>query len=377
MSQEFSTLGAFGSDQYGVFCPYRRDVTPNGDEDPNDLEEAYTGITGYHPLTFREAVYVYWMMKNLKVSGSASYSASSSMTGDYQRIIKTRQPDGSYVLSVADQFSGTASPSSVSFNDTLKLSTGPYNQTEPVEPAKRVCRKTFGAEQDSIYGSFTPFIDNNVHYVTEMKENPNDDEEDSITGNAIFPRIHAGTSGTAGLYYYYGYYVNDRINVRVSCPPIANFFQMYAYGEFVGYGFESLVNFDIHVSASGNGRVPLSHSLAQGISANVFGGGFGGISSIEHTDKFSQWEGTKVSNTVNFGGFNFFATAFGGPINIGSSGGNVTLSYSDSDSDSNTYDVDTRDDDGAGIVYTGEGECEAEAAFNITIKAPTYWEYPD
>jgi hypothetical protein len=333
------------------------DVTPNGDGDPND--ENWTGIIDYKPLTFREAHYIYWMMKKASVSGNASFSASARNTGDYERITAKRQPDGSYVTTVADSMSGTASPSSSDYSDTLQFNSDYYgSQTEPVAPAKRMCKK----------GNF------NKHY--NMLENPNDSNTDAVTGNNAYGGIRASTGGSMGLYYYYGYYVNDRVSAHVQIPP-ANFFAMYDSGEFKGYGFKDLASFDIHVSASANCRQPVSSSLAPSLNAGVHMGGFGGISSIKYTDKNTMWEDTQISSSVDFGGFDFFAEGLGGNFDISNSGKSVTFSYSDSDSDSGTYDVNTIDSTtGAGITYSGDGECEVEASFDITFEAPKYWDYP-
>lgn len=367
MSQPFATRGAFGSTQYGVYCPYRMDVTPNGDGDPNDLEESYTGIIGYKALTFRECVYIYWMMKNMSVSGTASYSCSATMTGDYERYTAIRQPDGSYLVELADSMSGTASPQSFSLNDTLKIDSSYfYDQRDPVEPASRICQRVWKGNRQ---------VPNHVQYKKQMRENRNDNDYDAITGNnEHFPAISAGTGAACGLYYYYGYYVNDHANVIVNCPS-PRFFQAYDNGNFVGYVMRGLCSWDIVVQAGGDGRTPLSSQSARRISASVHMGGFGGISSLLYSDKYSMWEGTQVSSSVNFGGFDFFAYGLGGPFNI-SSGNGVTFSNSDSDSDSETYDIDDRNEHGGGIVYTGEGECEASGAFEITFKEPTYWDYP-
>lgn len=361
MNRTFTTRGAFGSDQNGAFCPYRMDVTPNGD-DPDSL----TGIIGYKALTFRECVYIYWMMKSISVSGSASYSCSSSMTGDYERITKTRQPDGSYTTEVADSFSGTAEAQSFSLNDTLQIdSSYYYDQRVPVEPEKRVCQKVWNNER---------LVDNTVRYQKAMKENRDDNDYAYISGNNSYPRISASTAAGLGLYYYYGYYVNDKANVTVNCPSL-RFYEAYDDGNFVGYVMRDLCSWDISVQAQGSGRVPLSSSSARRIFCSVHMGGFGGISSLLYTDKYSMWEDSQISSTVNFGGFDFFAYGLGGPFNIDGSNG-VKFSYSDSDSDSASYDFDNKDEDGAGITFTGEGECEARASFSITFKEPEYWDYP-
>lgn len=361
MSQKFTTRGAFGSTQYGAFCPYPMDVTP-------DTSGTGTGISDYKALTFRECVYIYWMMKNIEVSGSASYSSSASMTGDYERITKTRQPDGSYITEVADAFSGTADPQSFNFTDTFKINSSyPYDQRVPVEPAKRVCRRVYNNGQ---------LINNNISYSKELRENPYDQDSDRIHGDSgLNPAITAGTQGSCGLYYFYGYYVNDHANVVVECPS-PKFFPAFDNGDFVGYVIKEFCKFDIHVFASGGGATPVSTSSARPISAVVQMGGFGGISSLLYSDKYGPWEGTQISSSVNFGGFDFFAQGLGGPFSISEGDGGVTFSSSDSKSDSNSYDIDTRDEDGAGIVYTGEGECEASASFNITFSDPTYWGYP-
>lgn len=361
-SDQFVSLGAFGSTGIGIICPPRMDVTLGRADDPN--ADDYNGILDYKAMTLDEAMRAYWFMKNMNVTGNSSVSASATFSGSYKRVIKkVKTPltnPRQYELETVEEWSTSVDPSSLSDTSNMVLTStsgsSGRNHT-PVEPSKRVCTskkviKDFRMEGIELSGA---------------------DVQPDNGGESI----SAGTSCSMGSMYYHGhgYGDGDASTAFLMCPP--NLYSFYDNNEFVGYGFAQFCSAECVVSCGAGvgvpSRVPSYHDDT---SIGVFMGGFFGIRSIVYTEEFGQWEGTLKYKTVKFADVDMIAASSGDTrVTISNSGGGVKFSYSDSDTGTPTFDYDDRDE-GAGVTFTGEGQMDCAGSFEITFKEPTFYNYP-
>lgn len=341
------------------FCIPTMDVTLGNDTDPSDPD--YNGIVDYRALSLKDAMKVYWLMKESTVSGHASGSASAEMNGSYQRIIR-RQVDPptnppTYVLETADQWSHNITLDPLNGQTTMVKETSPVYNDDPVPPQNKIC------------GSF--------ERVQRSYAAPNVFESGSdVQPQGESVRISASNSIGISAFDDQSDFETGRARVFLTTPPVS--LRRFMEGDrFVGYGFAGYGSFgsgSCEVFTTAGVSAPFFVDNHEDESVFVYIGGFFSLGSLVFTEEFGQYAGTGQHKSVSFGGIDLLASASGSNnINISQSGGGVKFSFSDSDSGSPSYSYDDRDEYGAGRVFNGSGSVGCSGTFTVTMEKPLFW----
>lgn len=365
--EPFITLGSFGAIGFDGVCVPKMNVKPNN-TDPSDPD--YNGILEYKAFTLPEAMKAYWLMKEATVTGSASISASSSISGSYDNVIRVvNKPltnPRTYRLETTDSWSTVATSPTFNKSTTMSLDNNNYrNDRDLVLPQNRICKSWQRSQR--------------YFKMQGLSEGGSDSQPASSSA-----KIYAQTSGSVGQVYYYshGYGDGDNAYASTDSPPagLRRFYDGPTDNEdnFVGYGFTNpLASGECIVYVAANVRPPYFVSYAYDeVSASVYMGGFFRIANIAYTDEFGQWYGTEQHTTVSFGGLDVIAQGSGTEeINISSTSAGVKFSFSDSDEVSPSFDYDDKNEHGAGKTFSGSGSGECSGSFQIVFKNPDFWEY--
>tara|TARA_R110001632_G_scaffold4915_1_gene20242 strand:+ start:2511 stop:3647 length:1137 start_codon:yes stop_codon:yes gene_type:complete len=374
-AEDFITLRNLGSHGFDGSCLPKRNVKPDNDTN----SPYYNGIADYTTFTFEEAMKIYWLMKEITVTGSASFSASSSISGSYQRIIRVRDNPGEqppkYSLETADSWSTQATAGSISDSTTMTLDNlGRFqerNARDPTPPQERICSSWDRTDR--------------IYKMAGMDESSNSGRMPSSTSSE---NISASTGGSFGALYFYSHgYDPDGDNgfgrgVAPQYGPI-RFYNGDIEDEnnFVGYGFdnhfgqgEGVLYVDCRVRPPS--FVPVYVGGEYIASAGAYMGGIFSLGNIAYSYEIGQWAGTGQWSRVSFGGVEMMANSYGSEyVNISNSGGGVKFSFSDSGTLTPSFNYDDRNQYGAGKTFNGSANGAFSGSVEIVIKDPTYWEY--
>lgn len=346
-------------------------------------------IADYTTMSLDEAMRIYWLSKKISVSGSTSFSGSSSGGGTFEIYTQERVPDSNpaeYEIVLKNSWTHNVS---ASCGDSKEFST--KNETGPFEPYKRVCPDKFHAqlactpESRDFNSDFAPSIYQAV---------------DSRADGSTY-RISYDEYGYESDYDpQYGFTQGTRepeITTVLPRPPQA----FYDNGEFVGWGFTSpfvMIDSSVQVTTSWTRPfIPVRDGNAyvgsRGVLNLVAGGQMylGNVSYINEDigrQRMNQYDFTDSheSTTVEYMGVDMLFTtqATGGSGSFDprnkvtiTTGNGITISYSDSDSKGVDGNADARGSSGAGSVFTGSGQLEASASFTINISEPEFYDYPE
>ena len=323
------------------YCIPTMDVTLGNDTDPNDPD--YNGIVDYRALSLKDAMKVYWLMKESTASGSAEASASAEMNGSYQRIIRTQVDPPTnpptYQLETADQWSHTITLNPASGETEMVKETFPFYNDDPVPPQNKIC------------GSFERV---QRQYAAPNVIEGNSDSQPA--GESV--KIQASNNVKISAFGDESDFEVERAEVFLNSPP-PNLRRFMEGDKFVGYGFAGYGSFasgSCEVSANASVSAPYFVDNHEDESVFVYIGGFFSLGSLVFTEEFGQYAGTGQHKSVSFGGIDLLASASGtNDINISQSGGGVKFSFSDSASGAPSYSYDDRDEYGAGRIFNGSG----------------------
>jgi len=344
-------------------------------------------IADYTTMSLDEAMRIYWLSKKISVSGSTSFSGSSSGGGTFEIYAQERVPDSNpaeYETVLKSSWSHNVSASG---GDSKQFST--KNETGPFEPYERVCPDKFHAQlactpvsrdgevdfAPTIYQAVTSRVDGSAYRISY----------DEYGYESDYDPQYGSEQGTD----------EPEITTVLPRPPQA----FYDNGEFVGWGFASpLVMIDCSVRVTTSWTRPFipvrdgnAYVGERGVLQLVAGGQMylGNVSYINEdigSQRMNEYNFTDSheSTTVEYMGVDMLLTtqttadSFDPRNKVTITSGNgIKISYSDSDSKGVDGNADSRKSSGVGSVFTGSGQLEASASFTIDISEPEFYDYPE